>query len=181
MLAAGLLLLGGEASNAALLRTFSPTTPALLVLREAETPAAALISTPQLECDLNTTQQAATALFRLSSELAQPQKNGAGHKSQPCMDQEPVPTTSNSQQRQTLRSGCRSGGRRGGKLVSRKNKTRNRKRKTVDCDRAAKGNDLRKLGAAYGKALTIAFGAAAHTHYTHYIAHHLYEQVRKVH
>ena len=106
MLAAGLLLLGGEASNAALLRTFSPTTPAPLVLREAETPAVALISTPQLECDLNTTQQAATALLRLSSELAQPQKNGAGHKSQPCMEQEPVPTTSNSQQRRTLRSRC---------------------------------------------------------------------------
>jgi hypothetical protein len=84
-----------------------------VVLREAETPAAALISTPQLECDLNTTQQAATALFRLSSELAQPQKNGAGHKSQPCMEQEPVPTTSNSQQRRTLRSrGRRSSSRR---------------------------------------------------------------------
>ena len=51
----------------------------------------------------------------------------------------------------------------------------------LNCDRVAKGNDLRTLGAAYGKAFTIAFGAAAHTHYTHYIAHHLHEQVRKVH
>ena len=51
----------------------------------------------------------------------------------------------------------------------------------LNCDRAAKGNDLRKLGVSYGKAFTIAFGAAAHTHYTHYIAHHLHEQVKKVH
>jgi hypothetical protein len=125
MLAAGLLLLDEEASNAALLRTFSPTTPAPLVLREAETPAAALISTPQLECDLNTTHQEATALSSLSSELAQPQKNRAGHKSQPCMEQEPVPTTSNSQQLPARRSrGRRSSSRRsvsgGGSGTSRK-------------------------------------------------------------
>ena len=43
-----------------------------------------------------------------------------------------MPTTSNSQRRRTLRSGGRSGGGSGGKLVSRKNKTRNRKRKALN-------------------------------------------------
>ena len=49
------------------------------------------------------------------------------------------------------------------------------------CDRATKANELKKLGKAYGDAFTIAFGANAHTHYTHYIARHIHEQVRLVH